>query len=147
MDSSPSKRSSNAKRTVKETPPLPPPPLLDDDLTTNPVSGGNPAASTDSKTPLPEDPSPEDERNKGLEAAISSLRRELDELKQRRDVLLSDEAMTLEKAHAMNEEHIDRLHRYNDIKDAGQILFGKLAELKGKTVKEVYEDYGVNLKD
>ncbi|KAI9506824.1 DNA repair protein, partial [Coemansia spiralis] len=49
--------------------------------------------------------------------------------------------LSIEQARKMNEEHIDRLHRYNDIKDAGQIMFGKLAELKGKTVKEIYEEY------
>ncbi|KAJ1992472.1 swi5-like zinc finger protein [Coemansia spiralis] len=89
----------------------------------------------------------EDERKKELEDAIGSLRQDLDELAQKRDELLAKSNLSIEQARKMNEEHIDRLHRYNDIKDAGQIMFGKLAELKGKTVKEIYEEYCVDLKD
>ncbi|KAJ1837760.1 hypothetical protein LPJ70_005726, partial [Coemansia sp. RSA 2708] len=51
------------------------------------------------------------------------------------------------QARKLNDQNIDRLHRYNDIKDAAQTLFGKLAELKGQTVKEIYGEYGVGLDD
>ncbi|KAJ2459036.1 swi5-like zinc finger protein, partial [Coemansia sp. RSA 2322] len=83
-----------------------------------------------------------------LAETISALRRELEAQVKARDELLSDSSkMSVEQARLATNEHIDRLHRYNDIKDAGQVLFGKLAELQGKTVKEVYEEYGVDLAD
>ncbi|XP_046845914.1 DNA repair protein SWI5 homolog [Xenia sp. Carnegie-2017] len=43
--------------------------------------------------------------------------------------------------------HIDRLHEYNDIKDLGQLLLGKLAECQGKTTKMLYEEYGLDVND
>lgn len=82
-----------------------------------------------------------------LESAIASLRQELDGQAKLRDQKLETANMTIEQARELTNQHIDRLHRYNDIKDAGQILFGKLAELKGKTVKEIYQEYGVDLED
>ncbi|XP_064121635.1 DNA repair protein SWI5 homolog [Macrobrachium nipponense] len=39
--------------------------------------------------------------------------------------------------------HISNLHRYNEIKDAAQLVMGRLAELEGVTVKEIHEKYGV----
>ncbi|KAJ2859049.1 hypothetical protein GGI22_003110, partial [Coemansia erecta] len=126
MDASPSKRSGKAKNTEEET-------LQLADLTASLGSNGKPA--NESSKPLFKD-SLEAERFRELEEVVSSLRQELETLTQKKEALLSEKNMTLEKAHEMNEEHIDRLHRYNDIKDAGQILFGKLAELRGKVVKE-----------
>ncbi|KAF9175337.1 swi5-like zinc finger protein [Mortierella sp. AD010] len=43
--------------------------------------------------------------------------------------------------------HIKQLHRYNEIKDAGQIILGKCAELDGSTIKKQYEIYGLDLED
>ncbi|KAJ1907099.1 swi5-like zinc finger protein [Coemansia sp. IMI 209127] len=137
MDASPSKRSSKARSTEEET-------LQLADRTAG--LGSNEKPADENGKPLFKD-SLEAERFKELEEVVSSLRQELETLTQKKEASLSEKDMTLEKAHEMNEEHIDRLHRYNDIKDAGQILFGKLAELRGKVVKEMYEEYGVNLKD
>ncbi|KAJ1965319.1 swi5-like zinc finger protein [Dipsacomyces acuminosporus] len=90
----------------------------------------------------------EDERKQEVEATMRALKREIDAQKQLRDELLAQNSqMTVEHARQLTDEHIDRLHRYNDIKDAGQILFGKLAELKGKTVRDVYEEYNVDIND
>ncbi|KII94256.1 hypothetical protein PLICRDRAFT_171915 [Plicaturopsis crispa FD-325 SS-3] len=36
--------------------------------------------------------------------------------------------------------HIKLLHRYNEAKDATQILIGRLATLKGSTVKQIHLD-------
>ncbi|EIW87312.1 hypothetical protein CONPUDRAFT_149340 [Coniophora puteana RWD-64-598 SS2] len=36
--------------------------------------------------------------------------------------------------------HIQLLHRYNEAKDAAQILIGRLANLKGTTVRQIHED-------
>ena len=43
--------------------------------------------------------------------------------------------------------YIDLLHRYNELKDAGQILLGKLAEIEGVTTKDMYERYSLDLED
>ena len=37
--------------------------------------------------------------------------------------------------------YIDLLHRYNDLKDAGQALLGKLAEMEGTTTRSMYAKY------
>mmetsp|Transcript_16615 Transcript_16615/g.27465 ORF Transcript_16615/g.27465 Transcript_16615/m.27465 type:complete len:161 (+) Transcript_16615:51-533(+) len=44
-------------------------------------------------------------------------------------------------------EKIDRLHRYNDVKDAGQMLLGKLAEFKNTTTRELYQQFGLDVAD
>lgn len=43
--------------------------------------------------------------------------------------------------------YIDWLHRYNELKDAGQMLLGKLAELQGLTTKEMYGRFSLDLED
>jgi chromosome segregation ATPase len=42
---------------------------------------------------------------------------------------------------------IEDLHRYNDLKDAAQNIFGRLAELEGTTTKEMYRRYDLELED
>ena len=37
--------------------------------------------------------------------------------------------MTFEQAEAVVDRHINRLHEYNEVKDIGQLIFGKCAEL------------------
>ncbi|KAF9365847.1 swi5-like zinc finger protein [Mortierella sp. NVP85] len=45
------------------------------------------------------------------------------------------------------DRHIKQLHRYNEIKDAGQIILGKCAELEGTTIKKQYEIFGLDPED
>jgi len=42
---------------------------------------------------------------------------------------------------------MDQLHRYNDVKDATQIILGSLANLEGSTVGELHERYGLTSND
>ncbi|KAJ1896521.1 swi5-like zinc finger protein [Coemansia sp. S100] len=93
------------------------------------------------------DDSPEKEQRAELAAAVATLKGDLEAQTKTRDALLAKSSLTMEQARQVTDEHIDRLHRYNDIKDAGQMLFGKLAELKGKTVKEIYKDYNIDIED
>ncbi|KAJ2811970.1 swi5-like zinc finger protein [Coemansia furcata] len=93
------------------------------------------------------DDSPEREHRAKLAAAIAALEGDLETQTKARDALLAKCSLTMEQARQLADAHIDRLHRYNDMKDAGQMLFGKLAELKGKTVKEVYLEYNVDIND
>lgn len=41
--------------------------------------------------------------------------------------------------------HIDALHEYNEMKDTGQLLLGKIAELEGTTTTSLYERFGLEL--
>ena len=41
--------------------------------------------------------------------------------------------------------HINALHDYNEIKDTGQLLLGKMAELEGTTTTSLYERFGLEL--
>lgn len=43
--------------------------------------------------------------------------------------------------------HIDKLHEYNEVKDIGQLLLGKLAEVEGTTTSTLYEKFGLCLDD
>ncbi|KAJ2516290.1 swi5-like zinc finger protein [Coemansia sp. RSA 2049] len=138
MDSSPTKRSSKTETSANGIAQVGE--LVATSPTSNEDPGGLGGVSSSKKTL-------ENAKDKELEETIASLKQELEALDQKKSELLLESSLSLDEARRMNEEHIDLLHRYNDIKDAGQILFGKLAELKGKTVKEVYMDYGVSLED
>lgn len=43
--------------------------------------------------------------------------------------------------------HITLLHNYNDIRDVGQGLIGMIADNRGVRIGELYEEFGVGLKD
>ncbi|KAK3826389.1 MAG: DNA repair protein [Linnemannia gamsii] len=43
--------------------------------------------------------------------------------------------------------HIQQLHEYNEIKDVGQVILGKCAELEGTTIKKQYENFGLEMDD
>lgn len=44
-------------------------------------------------------------------------------------------------------EYINLLHKYNETKDACQFLLGKLAEIEGTTVKELYPRFDLEIND
>lgn len=43
------------------------------------------------------------------------------------------------------QQHIDKLHEYNEVKDIGQLLLGKLAEVEGTTTASLYQRFGLEL--
>ncbi|KAM8827442.1 DNA repair protein SWI5 homolog [Spinachia spinachia] len=45
------------------------------------------------------------------------------------------------------EHHIDMLHEYNDIKDIGQTLLGRIAAVRGTTTRDLYTHFGMELDD
>lgn len=53
----------------------------------------------------------------------------------------SHDGTTREKVESMYKEYISQLHKYNEIKDAAQCLFGKLAEINKCTVQEIHKKY------
>jgi len=44
-------------------------------------------------------------------------------------------------------EHMERLHDYNSVKDVGQMLMGKLAEIEGEATRDMYKRYGLEETD
>ncbi|XP_030625226.1 DNA repair protein SWI5 homolog [Chanos chanos] len=73
---------------------------------------------------------------------IEELRRELDRLDTEIE-LLENEGFKVEELN----QHIELLHEYNDIKDIGQSLLGRLAALRGVTTRDLYSHFGLDLDD
>ncbi|TFY82441.1 hypothetical protein EWM64_g1576 [Hericium alpestre] len=73
------------------------------------------------------------------EARIADLEAEVEELQK---VLGEGES-----AEKIVSRHIKLLHRYNEAKDATQILIGKLAAYKQTTIRQIHEDLGMNADD
>lgn len=64
----------------------------------------------------------------------------------KQEVELDKDIIALKESGFKTEElqgHIDNLHRYNEIKDAAQIVLGRLAEIEQVTLKEIHKKYGV----
>lgn len=88
-------------------------------------------------------------RNAALDQAQVSLEEQLAEL-QKQELELDKEITSLEEQGLKTEElqvHIENLHCYNEIKDAAQLVMGRLAELEGVTVKEMHEKYEISSYD
>ncbi|NXH12067.1 SWI5 protein, partial [Bucco capensis] len=78
-----------------------------------------------------------------------ALQYEIEELKQKDLALDQEIAELLSEGYSLEEleQHICLLHEYNDIKDAGQMLLGKLAVIRGVTTKQLYPEYDLELSD
>ncbi|XP_074149891.1 DNA repair protein SWI5 homolog [Sminthopsis crassicaudata] len=78
-----------------------------------------------------------------------SLRLEIQELKQKRDTLDQEISQLMAEGYVVSEleDHISLLHEYNDIKDVGQMLMGKLARIRGVTTKELYPEFDLDMND
>ncbi|KAE8446674.1 hypothetical protein EG329_011717 [Mollisiaceae sp. DMI_Dod_QoI] len=79
-----------------------------------------------------------------IQARITSLQAEIAAKRTKRDELQRD---LLHPAADTVKRHIKLLHDYNDIKDIGQGLMGMIADQRGLRVGDLYEEFGVDLKD
>ncbi|XP_064325213.1 DNA repair protein SWI5 homolog, partial [Phalacrocorax carbo] len=106
--------------------------------------GGRRSGAAAFKSPIP---SPRSCQPNG--ASEEALWNEIEDLK-RKDLALDQEiAQLLSEGYSLEEleKHISLLHEYNDIKDAGQMLLGKLAVIRGVTTKQLYPEYDLELSD
>ncbi|PIL31210.1 hypothetical protein GSI_05908 [Ganoderma sinense ZZ0214-1] len=78
--------------------------------------------------PAPDASSPSPKRPPALQAEIKELQNLLGEG---------------ENAEKIVSRHIKLLHRYNETKDATQILIGKLTTYRQTTIRKMHEDYGL----
>ncbi|KZV67481.1 hypothetical protein PENSPDRAFT_611342 [Peniophora sp. CONT] len=76
---------------------------------------------------------------KKQEERVAALQKEVEELQK----TLGEEV----DAEKIVFKHIKLLHRYNEAKDATQILIGKLAAHKQTTIRQVHEDLGLENDD
>uniref|UniRef100_A0A8D0BV28 DNA repair protein SWI5 homolog n=1 Tax=Salvator merianae TaxID=96440 RepID=A0A8D0BV28_SALMN len=78
-----------------------------------------------------------------------TLQQEIEELKRKRHALDEEIAQLLAEGYSLDEldDHISLLHEYNDIKDTGQMLLGKLAVIRGVTTKELYPEFDLDIND
>uniref|UniRef100_A0A8C6U9W3 DNA repair protein SWI5 homolog n=1 Tax=Neogobius melanostomus TaxID=47308 RepID=A0A8C6U9W3_9GOBI len=83
------------------------------------------------------------------ESTKVSLEEEVAELQRRRQQLDSEIALLESEGYDVDEleQHIDKMHEYNDIKDIGQSLLGRIAALRGTTTRDLYSHFGLELDD
>ncbi|XP_026716478.1 DNA repair protein SWI5 homolog, partial [Athene cunicularia] len=120
-------------------------PLLPPRVLSRRTSGGGRRGGTVGfKSPVP---SPRSCQPNG--ANSEALKYEIEELKQKDLALDQEIAQLLSEGYSLEEleKHISLLHEYNDIKDAGQMLLGKLAVIRGVTTKQLYPEYDLELSD
>ncbi|XP_073498449.1 DNA repair protein SWI5 homolog [Phyllobates terribilis] len=82
-------------------------------------------------------------------ATYGDLQREMSDL-QHKEGSLDEEIRKLEAEGFCIEEldqHISLLHEYNELKDTGQMLLGRLAAVRGVTTKDLYAEFGLDLDD
>lgn len=84
-----------------------------------------------------------------VESPNVSPEEEVAELQRKKAQLDSEIAQLEEEGYRVEEldQHIDKLHEYNDIKDIGQSLLGRIAALRGTTTRDLYTHFGLELDD
>ncbi|XP_045877755.1 DNA repair protein SWI5 homolog [Meles meles] len=92
-------------------------------------------------------PSPKSGQADG--AGEESLHLDIQKMKEKRDLLDKEIVQLISEGYSVDEleDHISQLHEYNDIKDVGQLLLGKLAVIRGVTTKELYPEFGLDVND
>ncbi len=78
--------------------------------------------------------------------SMEDLNKEIEGLrKEKKEVEEDIEALSKEYSEEELPEHIAMLHEYNEVKDMGQLLLGKLAEVEGTTTTVLYHRFGLKL--
>ncbi|XP_069093074.1 DNA repair protein SWI5 homolog [Pleurodeles waltl] len=81
-------------------------------------------------------------REEALQCEIAELRRKDSDLDNEMQQLMAEGYRVDEL-----DQHIALLHEYNDLKDVGQLLMGRLAVLRGVTTKDLYKEFDLDVED
>ncbi|XP_060056248.1 DNA repair protein SWI5 homolog isoform X1 [Erinaceus europaeus] len=83
------------------------------------------------------------------EISQESLHLDIEKLKEKQDMLNQEISLFISEGYSVDEldDHINQLHEYNDIKDVGQMLLGKLAVIRGVTTKDLYAEFDLDMSD
>lgn len=82
------------------------------------------------------------------EETEESLRTNITELREQIEGVNSEiEELSKDYSEDELQQYIDHLHEYNEVKDAAQLLMGRLAEVQGTTVAELYKQFDLSLDD
>uniref|UniRef100_F6SMZ5 DNA repair protein SWI5 homolog n=1 Tax=Callithrix jacchus TaxID=9483 RepID=F6SMZ5_CALJA len=94
-------------------------------------------------------PRPSPKSGQADQTSEESLLLDIQKLKEKRDMLDKEISQFISEGYSVDEleDHITQLHEYNDIKDVGQMLMGKLAVIQGVTTKELYPEFGLDVND
>ncbi|KAM5298531.1 DNA repair protein SWI5 homolog [Ctenodactylus gundi] len=78
-----------------------------------------------------------------------TLELDIQKLKEKRDMLDKEISQLMFEGYSVDEleDHITQLHEYNDVKDVGQTLLGRLAVIRGVTTRELYPEFGLDMND
>nr|XP_033816473.1 DNA repair protein SWI5 homolog [Geotrypetes seraphini] len=78
-----------------------------------------------------------------------TIRQEITDLRERDTGLSKEAAQLVAEGYSLEEldKHISLLHQYNDLRDAGQLLLGRLAVFRGVTTKDLYLEFDMELED
>lgn len=102
--------------------------------------------------PLRRNPVPTQNSNRTCDGGISghhdanALARDILKLREAVAELESEVGLMAEEySEAELQKHIDKLHEYNEMKDMGQLLLGKLAGVEGTTTAALYQKFGLEL--
>ncbi|XP_041262636.1 DNA repair protein SWI5 homolog [Onychostruthus taczanowskii] len=141
VSAEPSALAERAPPSAGLSPPRHPPPRA---LPRRVAGGGRRSGTAGFRAPIP---SPKSFQPNG--ASEETLQSEIKELKQKDLALDQEIAQLLSEGYSLEEldKHISLLHEYNEIKDAGQMLLGKLAVIRGVTTKQLYPEYDLELSD
>ncbi|KAM4876483.1 DNA repair protein SWI5 homolog [Thomomys bottae] len=92
-------------------------------------------------------PSPKSGQADGTSEEFLNL--DIQKLKDKKDMLDKEIYQLISEGYSVDEldDHISQLHEYNDIKDVGQMLLGKLAMIRGVTTKELYPEFDLDMSD
>ncbi|XP_056147124.1 DNA repair protein SWI5 homolog [Lampris incognitus] len=74
---------------------------------------------------------------------------EVEELRKKQEELDKEISLHIAEGYRVEEleRHIDLLHEYNEVKDIGQTLLGRIAVLRGTTTRDLYSQFGLGLDD
>uniref|UniRef100_A0A8C6FUV4 DNA repair protein SWI5 homolog n=1 Tax=Moschus moschiferus TaxID=68415 RepID=A0A8C6FUV4_MOSMO len=94
-------------------------------------------------------PRPSPKPGQADRASDDSLHLDIQKLKEKKDMLDKEITQLLSEGYSVAEleDHISQLHQYNDLKDAAQMLLGRLAVIRGVTTKELYPEFGLDMND